>query len=286
MRTGIVSRDRRPRPEMPALESIASPDCARRADARLLRASAWRSACGAWALSALVSAAIAAWMHPPRGWLLVALAFAALMCALVLALLPTGRASGSDTSGSSFGAPNQVTLTRLCLQAPLVAQAIMGPSPVAWWLIVLATLVAISDSLDGWLARRGGLSSAFGARFDMETDALLVLVLSVLVWQSGRAGIWVLAAGLMRYALVAACALWPWLRAPLPPSARRKAVCVAVIVALITALGPIVPEAMASGLATAAVTALAGSFGWDLLWLNRERRRASCIDGSPPFTPS
>ena len=40
--------------------------------------------------------------------------------------------------------------------------------------------------------------SAFGARFDMETDALLILALSVLVWRHAKAGAWVLASGLLR----------------------------------------------------------------------------------------
>ena len=43
------------------------------------------------------------------------------------------------------------------------------------------------DGVDGWLARRRGMSSAFGARFDMEIDALLVQVLAILVWRYGKA---------------------------------------------------------------------------------------------------
>ena len=49
---------------------------------------------------------------------------------------------------------------------------------------------------------RSNEASSFGARFDMETDALLILVLAALVWQHGKAGPWILAAGLMRYAFV------------------------------------------------------------------------------------
>jgi phosphatidylglycerophosphate synthase len=37
------------------------------------------------------------------------------------------------------------------------------------------------DGLDGWLARRFGLASAYGARFDMEVDGFLILVLALLV---------------------------------------------------------------------------------------------------------
>ena len=45
----------------------------------------------------------------------------------------------------------------------------------------------------------------------METDALLVLVLCLLVLHFDKAGAWILAAGLMRYAFVLATKLWPWL---------------------------------------------------------------------------
>ncbi len=56
----------------------------------------------------------------------------------------------------------------------------------------------------GWLARRLGAASAFGARFDMEVDAAMVLALSLLVLAAGQAGTFVLASGAMRYLFVAA----------------------------------------------------------------------------------
>ena len=62
----------------------------------------------------------------------------------------------------------------------------------------------------------------FGARFDLEIDAWLILVLALLVWQSGRVGPWVLAIGLMRYVFVLASWYLPALRGPLPPSRRRQ----------------------------------------------------------------
>ncbi len=71
------------------------------------------------------------------------------------------------------------------------------------------------DAVDGRVARRTGTASAFGARFDMEVDAFLILVLSVYVARVGRrVGA---AIGAARYAFVAAGWLLPWLRGPLPP---------------------------------------------------------------------
>jgi phosphatidylglycerophosphate synthase len=178
-----------------------------------------------------------------------------------------------------FGAANRVTLARMALAAMLAAllgEAVPQPPlaalPAAWWIVVAATATALLDAVDGALARRSGLASDFGARFDMETDAAFTLVLCALVLQAGQAGAWVLAAGLMRYAFVAAARAWPWLAAPLPPSRRRQTVCVVQITTLIVCLGPVVPPALASVLAATSVALLAASFAVDVRRLAHARR--------------
>ena len=178
-----------------------------------------------------------------------------------------------------FGPANRVTLARLgsmALLVALVGEAIPRPPlatmpDTAWWLVVVATVTAVLDAADGALARRSGLASPFGARFDMETDAAFTLVLCALVWQSGQTGAWVLAAGLMRYAFVAAAHLWPWLSGALPPSRRRQTVCVVQITTLIVCLGPIVPPLLASWLAAFSLALLTCSFAIDVRTLARQR---------------
>jgi phosphatidylglycerophosphate synthase len=96
-------------------------------------------------------------------------------------------------------------------------------------------------------------------------------VLCLLIVQFGQAGPWVLAAGLMRYAFVAASWVWRWLSRPLPPSTRRKTVCVVQIVTLITALGPIIPPAGAAAIVGAGLALLVYSFAVDVRWLARQR---------------
>ena len=67
-----------------------------------------------------------------------------------------------------FGPANQVTLARLVLAA-LAGGLVTEQAPgVAWAAVALGTLVVSLDGADGWLARRSGMSSVFGARFDME----------------------------------------------------------------------------------------------------------------------
>lgn len=177
-----------------------------------------------------------------------------------------------------FGAANRLTLFRLALIALL--GALFGETPddtraVLWGTIVLATVTAVLDTFDGPLARAAGMASAFGARFDMESDALLVLVLSALVLQFDKAGAWVLAAGLMRYAFVLATHAWPWLGAPLAPSLRRKAVCVVQITGLIVCLGPIISRPWSSAIAAASLALLSWSFAADIVALWRQHRRAA-----------
>lgn len=178
-----------------------------------------------------------------------------------------------------FGPANRVTLARLgsmALLAALVGEDLPRPPlaampTAAWWLVVVSTVTAVLDAADGALARRSGLASAFGARFDMETDAAFTLVLCALVLQAGQAGAWVLAAGLMRYAFVAAARPWPWLAGALPPSRRRQTVCVVQITTLIVCLGPIVPPWLAATLAALSLVLLTVSFAIDVRTLARQR---------------
>jgi phosphatidylglycerophosphate synthase len=130
-------------------------------------------------------------------------------------------------------------------------------------------LATALDGVDGWLARRHGIASDFGARFDMEIDALLILALAILVSQFEKAGAWVIASGLLRYLFVGAGSYWPWLRAPLPPSRRRQAICVLQIIALTLALVPAIQPPLSTMLAAAALASLAASFLMDILWLWR-----------------
>jgi phosphatidylglycerophosphate synthase len=185
-----------------------------------------------------------------------------LVLALVVVLLP------GHHPRRRFGAANSVTLVRVAMAVLLLGCVGAGTqTELAWWVVGIATLAACLDALDGALARRQGTASAFGARFDMEADAGFVLILSLLAWQFDKAGPWVLAAGLMRYAFVLAGLWFPWLRAGLPPSVRRQAVCVVQVVTLIACLVPIVPVPWSAVLAALGLAALSASFLADIAWL-------------------
>lgn len=217
------------------------------------------------ALAALIVLALGArWLDQSALGLALACGLFAVVVATGLVHLPVHHPH------RRFGAANQITLGRASL-----ACALAGTLPTAelptWPLVAFAGVAAVLDAVDGWLARRSRLASPFGARFDMEIDALLILVLAILVWRLDRAGAWVLASGLMRYGFVIAALAWPWLAAPLPPSTRRKVVCVVQVVTLVVCLAPIVPDALARLIAAAGLIALTASFAVDIGWLYRQR---------------
>jgi phosphatidylglycerophosphate synthase len=177
-----------------------------------------------------------------------------------------------------IGPANQVTLGRLALTA-LLAGLLGETQPASAWLACgIASLVLVLDGVDGWLARRSGCASPFGAHFDMETDALLILLMAALTWQLEQAGAWVLLSGAIRYLFVAAALVQPWLRRPLPPSRRRKLICVLQILSLLLALVPLIQPPWSNGLALVGLVLLCYSFFTDIVWLRQQA-------GHPPKEP-
>jgi phosphatidylglycerophosphate synthase len=174
-----------------------------------------------------------------------------------------------------FGLANTITLSRAALTALLfgiAAEWLAGGTGAfadraRWSLAAIAALILILDGLDGHAARRGGTASPFGARFDMEADALFVLALFLLVMATGALGPWVLACGVIRYAFLIACQIEPRLNGPLPPRRRRKAIYVVQAVSPMVALMPICPPIYGSMLCAAAFGFVAYSFGADCIFL-------------------
>ena len=169
-----------------------------------------------------------------------------------------------------FGAANVVTTVRAALVALTVGLVGEPVVPlVALSALVLSLIATMMDGLDGWMARRTHMASAFGARFDMEIDALLILGLALLAWRHGKAGVWVLASGVLRYAFVAAGWWLPWLERPLVPSVRRQGICVLQVAALTVVMAPTLAPPISALIAAVALATLSGSFLVDTVWLWR-----------------
>jgi phosphatidylglycerophosphate synthase len=179
---------------------------------------------------------------------------------------------GMSRSGvGAFGPADWVTQTRATLVgcvAALTAASFHRPPPV-YLLVTVAAGALLLDAVDGHVARRTDTASGFGARFDMEVDAFLILVLSVYVARS--TGAWVLAIGAMRYAFVAASWAFPWMRGQVPPRYWRKVVAAIQGVVLVVAAADVLPTSLTVFALAAALALLIESFGRDILWLWHNR---------------
>jgi phosphatidylglycerophosphate synthase len=212
--------------------------------------------------------------------------FAGITYGIVTCLALTRGLHRSGAGG--LGPADRVTLTRATLVGgvtALAADALAGggPAPVdraltngalIRVLVGLAVVALALDAVDGQVARRTGTVSALGARFDMEVDAFLILVLSVYVART--MGGWVLAIGAMRYAYVVASWLAAWMRGPLPARQWRKVVAATQGIILVVATAGVLPRPLTVATVAAALALLVESFGRDVgwLWLHRPVRLA------------
>lgn len=199
-----------------------------------------------------------------RGWL-AGTAFGVVLWALLTAAL---RRCGARR----LGAANAVTLGRATLLGGVVAlvcdSAGRPAVPVAL-LVALAGVALLLDGVDGQVARRTGTVTRLGARFDVETDAVLLMVLSLFVARS--LGWWVLLIGGLRYLFVAAAWLLPWLRGELAPRWSRKAVAAVQGITLVVLSSGALPGQSAGIVAGTALALLVWSFGRDIAGLWRRR---------------
>ncbi|WP_432036163.1 CDP-alcohol phosphatidyltransferase family protein [Streptomyces cucumeris] len=237
-------------------------------DAKPLRQ---ETAAGAGAQLALIALLGTALGLGPAGWL-TGLVFA-------LATWAVLNRAVSRSWLRSFGAANRVTLARATLVGgvtALVADSFQSP-PRVTVLVALTAVALILDAVDGKVARRTGTSSPLGARFDMEVDAFLILVLSVYVATS--LGPWVLLIGAMRYAFVLAARFLPWLHGELPPSTARKTVAALQGIALLVAGAAILPGTAAFAEVLLALALLSWSFTRDIGWLWRTRHQRARAQG-------
>ena len=223
-----------------------------------------------YALAALGGFSLLLTLHAvflPQGTVLAELPALALYA---LGAVVTGTLLQRHYPHGVLGWCNVVTLLRGVLTAFLLT-ALLLPDKGPWLVAVVGALTLSLDGVDGWLARRKRLVSRFGARFDMEVDSALALILALHALAGGTAGPVVLVLGLTRYGFVLAGLVLPWLQHPLPERFSRKAVCVMQLSTLIALQLPVLTPPVAQALALAASAALLASFARDVLWLWRRR---------------
>ena len=182
---------------------------------------------------------------------------------------------------AALGPADLVTLARSVIVGgivALVAESFVGPvSGTA--LTALAVVALVLDAVDGRVARSTRTVSAIGARFDMEVDSALVLLLSVYVAPS--LGPWVLAIGSVHYLLLLARRALPWLRRPVPPRYWCKVVAAVQAIVLTAVAAGVLPHTAAVLVLGGVAALLAESFGREVWWLWRGHRAASEADVEP-----
>ncbi|ETX28923.1 CDP-alcohol phosphatidyltransferase family protein [Roseivivax isoporae] len=177
-----------------------------------------------------------------------------------------------DLPYPALGWCNVVTAFRGVLVAFLAVPLLTGTGTP--WLVPAVALLALSlDGVDGWLARTRGMTSRFGARFDLEVDAALACILALHAAHGVSAALVpaMLVLGFLRYVFVAAALLLPWLGRDLPDRFSRKAACVVQLSALIVLQVPVLPHVAIGPVALGAAAILSASFGRDVLWLWQRR---------------
>jgi phosphatidylglycerophosphate synthase len=204
----------------------------------------------------------------PNGWA------AGLACGAAV----TGAVAAGRTRPDVLGPADLVTLTRALLACAVAALVVD-----AGWedgaqhaLVALATVALVLDAVDGKVARRTSTTSPFGARFDGEADAFLILVLSVYV--AGVLGWWVLVIGAARYAFGLAGFALPWMRGRLPFRYWRKVVTAVQGVVLVVAAAEVTPAEASYAAVVVALALLAESFGRDVLWLWEHRHDSAAAE--------
>ena len=95
----------------------------------------------------------------------------------------------------SLNVPTALTWLRILLIPVFVGvyylpDAWLAPAGKNWLAMGIFAAAAITDWLDGWLARKLGLTSAFGAFLDPVADKLMVAAALILLVALGRAEAW------------------------------------------------------------------------------------------------
>jgi CDP-diacylglycerol--glycerol-3-phosphate 3-phosphatidyltransferase len=89
-----------------------------------------------------------------------------------------------------FGWPNVISVVRIALIPAIVALIVKDTDAARWAAVAIFIVGAASDFLDGYLARRHGMTTATGAWLDPLSDKLLVAIPAVVLSLRGEFPWW------------------------------------------------------------------------------------------------
>jgi CDP-diacylglycerol---glycerol-3-phosphate 3-phosphatidyltransferase len=100
------------------------------------------------------------------------------------------RARRRSLREDAVNLPNLLTMVRVVM-IPVVLWLMYQETPIAnFWATILYSLAAITDFIDGYLARRMGLTSVLGNFLDPLADKLIVLATLVMMVELGHVPAW------------------------------------------------------------------------------------------------
>src|SRR5205809_3614389 len=82
--------------------------------------------------------------------------------------------------------PNALTVSRLALIPVFVGFVFASDGGHSWPAAIIFGVAGITDQIDGWLARRWHVESAFGKIADPLADRLMIDAAVILLWNAGR----------------------------------------------------------------------------------------------------
>ena len=82
--------------------------------------------------------------------------------------------------------PNALTVLRLALIPVFVVLVLQADGERSWAAALVFALAAITDQVDGWLARRWRVESPFGKYADPLADRLMIDAAVILLWLDDR----------------------------------------------------------------------------------------------------
>jgi cardiolipin synthase len=181
--------------------------------------------------------------------------------------------------------PNAISILRILLVPPAVAAMLGGRHDIALGLVLVA---AVSDGVDGWLARHKGWGSALGAFLDPLADKLLMLAAYATLGWLAAIPPWLPFLVIGRDLFIALGAAWLRRRhgayrvVARPISKLNTVVQAGYILLILAALVPLPVPAVMVAAATALVVLTTLASGLDYLGTFRRRAQAGSNDDEAP----
>jgi hypothetical protein len=181
----------------------------------------------------------------------------------LLAVLIVSVGVATRQFSASAAAGTRLTLAHMGLVCLLGGVAAVPPAAfpplMLWALAAMAAVAAGTLVVEAWITEKIDAAGPFSRRLGQQANGLLILSVAILLWRSGKVDAWVIAAGAIHYVLLILSLGLPALRQE-SPIAWRPYARFGLIAALVAALAPIVPPALATGLgAVALALALVGA---------------------------